>query len=90
MDEIEKIGEIHTINDVLNFKLSIKTMAILAFVVGSFWLVVIIFMLGGVSNTMEIISGLFDSAKSALKNNKGNTAKRNVKDDRDKNIEADS
>jgi hypothetical protein len=78
MDEIGKIGEINSINDLLDFKLSLKTIAVVGFLGGSFWLVVIVFMLGGVSNTMEIISSFFDAAKNTVTNVRDKNIPQNV------------
>jgi hypothetical protein len=60
MEEISKAGNIHNVNDFLDFKLSIKTIIIIFCV----WLVicaiVIIYMVGGISNAVEYITNIVD------------------------------
>ena len=67
MDELHKIGEINTINDIFEFKLSIKTILIILFL----WAIVagifIIFLFGGVNNTVIYMMNILETIKTASK-----------------------
>ena len=67
MDELNKIGEINTINDIFEFKLSIKTILIILFL----WAIVagifIIFLFGGVNNTVSYMMNILETIKTASK-----------------------
>jgi hypothetical protein len=66
MDEISKLGDINSVNDLFDFKLSIKTILFLAFAWGAVCFVVIVFMLGGVNNTVDYVISLIESVKTTV------------------------
>jgi hypothetical protein len=66
MEEISKIGEINSINNLLDFKLSIKTIIFLVFAWGFACLIIIIFMLGGVNNTFDYVTTMLKSTKNTI------------------------
>lgn len=70
MDEISKIGEINSVNDFFDFKLSIKTIILLVIAWSFCALVLIVFMLGGVNNTIDYATGIIESAKKKIIINK--------------------
>ena len=70
MDNINKIGQINSVNDLFDFKLSIKTLVILFIIWCIGALCVTIFMFGGVNNTIDYFNNLIDETKSKLITNK--------------------
>ena len=70
MDELNKIGDINNVGDILDFKLSIKTIAIMGFFWGCFCIFAIIILFGGVDNTIKYFTGLLSSAKKSIIDNK--------------------
>jgi hypothetical protein len=70
IDEINQIGNINSINDFLNFKFSIKTLAIIAFLGGCAFLVFVIILFGGVNNTVDYITSIIESTKNGISKNK--------------------
>ena len=70
MDEIGKIGDINSINDFFDFKLSIKTIIFIAIIWGICVSIFVVFMLGGVNNTVEYILNISNSAKNSVIKNK--------------------
>jgi hypothetical protein len=70
MDNINKIGQINSVNDLFDFKLSIKTLVILFIIWFIVALCVIILMFGGVNNTIDYFNKMIDETKSKLITNK--------------------
>jgi hypothetical protein len=66
MDEISKIGDINSMNDLFDFKISIKTIMILVFLWGFGCVVIIVFLLGGINNTVDYAVALIESMKTFL------------------------
>jgi hypothetical protein len=66
MDEISKIGDINSMNDLFDFKISIKTIMILVFLWGFGCVVIIVFLLGGINNTVDYMVALIESIKTFL------------------------
>jgi hypothetical protein len=66
MDEISKIGDINSINDLFDFKLSIKTIVFLGFAWGAVCLVVIVFLFGGINNTVAYGINIIESVKTTV------------------------
>ena len=66
MDEISKLGDINSVNDLFDFKISIKTIVFLAFVWGAICLVIIVFLFGGVNNTVASTINIIESIKSTV------------------------
>lgn len=82
IDEINKIGEINSVNDFFDFKLSIKTMIIL-FIIWCFFVVIFtIFLFGGVDNTVEYMLRLMEITKKKIILNKDTKTEKN-KDEKD-------
>ena len=70
IDEINQIGNINNINDLLHFKFSVKTLVILGFLGGiSFWIFIII-LFGGVNNTIDYLFSILESTKNSISKNK--------------------
>ena len=67
MDELNKIGEINTINDIFEFKLSIKTILIILVLWGILAGIFIIFLFGGVNNTVSYLLNILETIKTASK-----------------------
>ena len=66
IDEINKIGEINSVNDLFDFKLSIKTIIILFCVWICFITIVAVFMLGGINNTIDYITTIMDETRQKI------------------------
>lgn len=66
IDEINKIGEINSVNDLFDFKLSIKTIILLFFAWCFFAIIFVVFMLGGVNNTIDYITTIMDQTKQKI------------------------
>jgi hypothetical protein len=66
MDEISRIGDINSVNNFLDFKLSIKTIIFLVFGWGFACLVIIVFMLGGINNTVDYVANILDTIKTTV------------------------
>jgi hypothetical protein len=66
IDEINKIGEINSVNDLFDFKLSIKTIIILFFAWICFITIVAVFMLGGINNTIDYITTIMDETRQKI------------------------
>lgn len=82
IDEINKIGEINSVNDFFDFKLSIKTMIIL-FIIWCFLAIIFtIFLFGGLDNTVEYILRLMEITKKKIILNKDTKTEKN-KDEKD-------
>jgi len=70
LDELNKIGEISSIEDVFDFRFSIKTLLLIALLVGFCSLIILVMVFGGIENTTEYIFNLIEITKSHLKKNK--------------------
>jgi predicted PurR-regulated permease PerM len=92
MDEISKIGDVNSVNDILEFKLSVKTILILLFL----WIVIcivgfIIFM-GGINNAIAYLTNIMNSTKKTIieiKTNNINKRGLNNKKEEEDNIDED-
>lgn len=82
MDELAKIGNIQTLGDILDFKLSIKTISILAGLWGFSCMIIILVLFGGVDNTIKYFTELFFSLKKTIVDNKINKNNKNDKNDK--------
>jgi len=69
-DELNQVGNINSINDFLDFKFSIKTIIILAFLVSCAFLGFIILLFGGVNNTVDYLSTIIETTRSSINKNK--------------------
>jgi hypothetical protein len=74
LDEINKIGEINSINDLFDFKLSIKTIIMLAIAWSICAGIFVIFMFGGINNTIEYATNVLESTKKSIIINKDKTS----------------
>jgi hypothetical protein len=70
IDELNKIGDINSVNDLFDFKLSIKTIVLLVVAWGFVAAIAVVFMLGGVNNTVDYITDLIESTKKKVILNK--------------------
>ena len=66
MDEISKISDVNSVNDFLDFKLSVKTILILVFL----WIIIcivgfVIFM-GGINNAIDYLTNIMNSTKKTI------------------------
>lgn len=92
MDEISKIGDVNSVNDILDFKLSVKTILILLFL----WIVIcivgfVIFM-GGINNAIAYLTNVMNSTKKTIIEIKTNTTNKrglNNKKEEDEKVEDD-
>ena len=66
IDEISKIGEINSVNDLFDFKLSIKTIILLFCAWCFFATIFVVFMLGGVNNTIDYITTIMDETRQKI------------------------
>jgi hypothetical protein len=66
MDEISKIGDINSVNDLFDFKLSIKTIFFLAFAWAAVCMIFVVFMMGGVNNTVNYVITIIETIKSTV------------------------
>lgn len=66
MDEINKIGDINSVNDLFDFKISIKTIIFLTFAWSAVCLVIIVFLFGGLNNTVAYTLNIIESIKSTV------------------------
>jgi len=69
IEEISKIGEINSVGDFLDFKLSVKTIIILVVAWSIFVSIVVVFMLGGINNTIDYLTNIFESTKQKVTGN---------------------
>ena len=67
MDELHKIGDINTVNDFFDFKLSIKTILVIIFCWGLIGLIFLVFIFGGVNNTGIYLLNILETIKTAIK-----------------------
>ena len=91
MDEISKIGDVNSVNDILEFKLSVKTILILLFL----WIVIcivgfVIFM-GGINNAIAYLTNIMNSTKKTIieikTNNINKRGLNNKKEEEDDNVD---
>ena len=80
IDEFNKIGEINSVNDFFDFKLSIKTIIFLVIAWGFFATIFVVFMLGGVNNTIDYMMNLIETTKKKIILNKGNKQEKRGKE----------
>jgi len=74
LDEINKIGDINSVNDLFDFKLSIKTIIMLAVAWSICAGIFVIFMFGGINNTIEYATNVLESTKKSIIINKDKTS----------------
>ncbi len=63
---MDKIRDINSINDLLDFKLSIKTILILAFICFVLGSIFIISIFGGINNTIDYAIKIIEERKRSL------------------------
>jgi hypothetical protein len=78
IEEISKIGDINSVGDLFDFKLSIKTIIIIAILWGIGSMIVIVFMFGGVNNTIDYATTIIESTKKSIIINKDNKDKKPI------------
>ena len=66
MDEISKLGDINTVNDFFEYKLSIKTILIIIFIWGVICFIIVIIAFGGVNNAINYMFSTLNSVKTTL------------------------
>jgi len=79
LEEINKIGDINNVNDFFDFKISIKTMILVAMLWGICAAIFVVFIFGGINNTIDYATTVIDSTKKSIIINKDK--KTNVKND---------
>ena len=70
IQEFNQIGNINSVNDILDFKLSIKTIVLLCFLGGFAFIIFVIMLFGGVNNTVDYLSSIIETTKGAVNKNK--------------------
>jgi hypothetical protein len=87
MDEINKIGQISSVNDIFDFKLSIKTIILIAgaWVFGC--LILLVIMCGGVQNTFQYGMNILGNFKTIIVDIKNKNTARITDKNREKIIE---
>ena len=70
MEEINKIGNINSVNDFFEFKISIKTIILIIFVWSLICLVVIVLFFGGINNTVAYMLSITEHIKTAIRKRK--------------------
>ena len=66
MDEISKIGDINSVNDFLDFKLSIKTIIFMVMLWAGLCGIIFVIIMGGVNNTIAYLTAMLDSTKNTI------------------------
>ena len=66
MDEISKIGDINSVNDFLDFKLSVKTIIFMVLLWSGLCLIIFVIIMGGVNNTIAYLTTMLDSTKNTI------------------------
>jgi hypothetical protein len=66
LEEIGKIGDINSVNDFLHFNLSIKTIMIGLMLWGAGAFVFVIFLFGGINNTVDYVKNIINSTKKSI------------------------
>lgn len=87
MDEISRIGDINSVNNFLDFKLSIKTIMFLVFGWGFACLIIIVFMLGGINNTVDYVANILETVKTTVIDTKNKNTTIPIDKTADKNTE---
>jgi hypothetical protein len=87
MDEISRIGDINSVNNFLDFKLSIKTIMFLVFGWGFACLIIIVFMLGGINNTVDYVANILETVKTTVIDTKNKNTTIPIDKTPDKNTE---
>lgn len=66
IEELSKIGDINSVSDFFEFKLSIKTiiMLLILWCIGAS--IVIVFMFGGINNTIDYATNIIESTKKSI------------------------
>ena len=70
LDEINKIGEISSIEDVFEFIFSIKSIILIGLLSVFCFLIFLVMIFGGTENTIEYIFNVIETTKIHLKKNK--------------------
>jgi len=70
MEEINKIGNINSVNDFFEFKISIKTIILILFLWSLLCLVVIVLFFGGINNTVAYMLSITENIKTAIRKRK--------------------
>ena len=70
MEEINKIGNINSVNDFFEFKISIKTIILILFLWSLRCLVVIVLFFGGINNTVAYMLSITENIKTAIRKRK--------------------
>jgi hypothetical protein len=66
IEEIGKLGEINSINDFFDFKFTVKTLIIIGFIYSILASIVVVFLFGGVNNTMDYITDIIETTKQKI------------------------
>jgi hypothetical protein len=66
IEEIGKLGEINSINDFFDFKFTVKTIIILGFIYSILASIVVVFLFGGVNNTMDYVTDIIETTKQKI------------------------
>ena len=66
MDEISKIGDINSVNDFLDFKLSVKTIIFMVMLWAGLCGIIFVIIMGGVNNTIAYLTAMLDSTKNTI------------------------
>ena len=66
MDEISKIGDINSVNDFLDFKLSVKTIIFMVMIWSGLCIIVFVIIMGGVNNSIAYLTSMLDSTKNTI------------------------
>jgi len=70
MEEINKIGNINSVNDFFEFKISIKTIILILFLWSLLCLFVIVLFFGGINNTVAYMLSITENIKTAIRKKK--------------------
>jgi hypothetical protein len=92
MDEISKIGDVNSVNDILDFKLSVKTILILLFLWICICIVGFVIFMGGINNAIAYLTNIMNSTKKTIieiKTNNINKRGLNNKKEEDEKVEDD-
>ena len=66
IEELSKIGDINSVSDFFEFKISIKTIIMLLILWGIGASIVIVFMFGGINNTIDYATNIIESTKKSI------------------------
>jgi len=66
IEEIGKLGEINSINDFFDFKFTVKTLIIIGFIYSILASIVVVFLFGGVNNTMDYVTDIIETTKQKI------------------------